>query len=194
MSKPNDADRVRWTARHADKPDRDRPPSEWVVARCLELPANDLIADLACGLGRHARALAAAGRRVIAIDFIEDAVRAATLASGISGVVADLAELPVRRGSLDAVVIVNFLDRSLFGTFFEILRPGGHLVYETYTRAHAALVDSGRARSPRDPAYMVDPGELQSLVGALTIVANREALVVDGAGERHVASVVARKQ
>jgi hypothetical protein len=66
------------------------------------------------------------------------------------------------------------------------------LIVETYTVGHRALVDAGRARAPTNPAYMLAPGELPRLVAPLDVVASREGVVRDEAGERHVASVVAR--
>ena len=54
-------------------------------------------------------------------------------------------------------------------------------------------MESGWARRPRDPAYTLAPGELPRLVAPLEVVAYREGLVHDDAGERCVASVVAVK-
>jgi hypothetical protein len=92
---------------------------------------------------------------------------------------------------VDAIVVVNFLDRALFPTIVSLIRPGGTLVYETYLRAHLGLVAEGRAHACRNPAYVLDPGELATLVQPLRVLASREGVVVDAAGERCVASMVA---
>jgi len=185
-------ERERWTARWLrDLGSAERPPSEWVIARCLELPPNVLIVDLASGQGRHAMPLAARGRRVLAVDFIESAVREAARTCRVSGLVAEASMLPLREASLDALLIVNFLDRALYAQLWRLLRPGGRSIAETYLRAHAELVEQGLARAPRDPAYMLEPGELANLVRPLEVEASHEGLVNDGAGLRYAAGIVA---
>ena len=158
----------------------------------MGLPPDAVIVDVAAGVGRHARALAERGRRVVALDYVEAAVRAAARAHpGIQGVVADAGTLPFAPESLDALLTVNFLDRALFPIFAGLLKPGGSLIVETYTLEQRTLVESGRARAPRNPAYLLAPGELVALVAPLEVVDLREGLVDDEAGVRHVASVVA---
>jgi SAM-dependent methyltransferase len=160
------------------------------VERCLALPHEWLIVDLACGSGRLAVPLARAGRSVVAVDFVERAVRTAAEGdAGAVGVVADVWALPFRDGSLGAIVTVNFLERGLFPALIRLLRPGGHLVVETYTVRQLALAERGAARSPTNPAYLLQPGELASLVATLEVVAAREGLVEDEAGVRDVAGV-----
>jgi SAM-dependent methyltransferase len=187
-----DADRAHWEARHAEGAWRGA-PSAWVVERALELPAAWLVVELAAGAGRHARALAEAGRRVVAVDFVERAVRAAHDPPGVCGLAADSWALPFADGSLDALVCVSYLERELFPALLRLLAPGGVIVYETFTLAHAALARGG-VPGPRNPAYLLEPGELPRLVAPLELLAAREGRVVDGAGERHVASVVARRR
>ena len=109
------------------------------------------------------------------------------------GIVADVRSLPIRDASVDAVVCVNFLDRSIFGDLARVLRPGGALVYETFTLRHLDLVRLGRARGPRNPAYLLDDGELRTLVAPLVIHDYAEGVVTDDVGERHVARAVAVK-
>ena len=188
-------DRTGWEQRYAtDHAAGHRAPSAWVVERCAALPAGALVADVAAGTGRHAAAVAGHGSRVIAVDFVEQAVAAARAGDPrVFPLVADATALPFAAGTFDAVLVVNFLDRALFPAFAALLRPGGWLVYETYTREHLALVASGRARRPRDPAYTLEPGELPRLVAPLEVVAYREGLIRDDAAERCVASVVAVK-
>jgi len=162
------------------------------MERCRELPAGALVADVGAGAGRHAVPLALQGSRVIAIDHVPRAVAAAAAGHpNVLGVVADAAALPFRRATFDAVLTADFLDRALFPTFAELLRPGGWLVVETYLRDQATLVEQGRARGPRNPAYLLAPGELRQLVAPLTVVDYREGLVRDEVGERWVAGVVA---
>ena len=81
------------------------------------------------------------------------AVRSATQRyPGILAVAADVRALPIRDRSADAILCVNFLDRTTFPVLVNLLRPGGALIYETFTRRHLELVRTGRAHGPRNPA------------------------------------------
>ena len=186
--------RDRWAERYRDAPTHDKAASTWLVQAALRIPPDATIVDLAGGLGRHARPLARQGRHVVLVDFVEAALHAARAGvPGVWPVAADLWQLPFSDNSLDAILVANFLERDLFPVFHRLLKPGGHLLYETYTRDNAALVASGTARAPRSPHYMLEAGELLALVAPLQILASREGIVEDAAGRRACASVLARK-
>jgi hypothetical protein len=68
------------------------------------------------------------------------------------------------------------------------------LIYETFTLEHLDVVARGKARGPRNAAYLLAPGELPLLAAPLDVVEHEECLVADGAGERHVARLVAVKR
>lgn len=89
----------------------------------------------------------------------------------------------VGRAQFDVIVVVHYLHRELFPALVDGLSSGGLLVYETFTRAQAAL---GR---PSNPRFLLEPGELLELVRPLEVLSLREGFH-DG---RHVASVVARR-
>ena len=205
---PPDEGRAIWQARWA-APDAvaGRAPSAWVMGACEGLPPGARVADLAGGDGRHAVPLAVRGHQVVLLDFAEGAVRlgveraradAEVAAKGVAGgavhgVVADTLAPPLRAGALDAIVIVHFLERALFEHLPPLLRPGGRLIVETFTTDHLRLVAAGRARGPRNPAYMLAPGELPGLVAPLTVDEYAEVEAMDGPGARAVARLVARK-
>jgi SAM-dependent methyltransferase len=128
------------------------------------------------------------------VDFVARAVAtAAARHPAILGVVADTRALPFASASLDAIVCVSFLDRALFPVLARLLRPGGVLVYETFTLEHLDLVASGRSRGPSNASYLLGRSELPRLVAPLAVREAAEGLVIDDAGERHVARVVAVK-
>jgi SAM-dependent methyltransferase len=189
-------DRAHWNARYEERgPELDRAPSSWVIEQCQALSPTATIVDLAGGTGRHAEALARSGWRVTVVDFVPGAVAAAVARHDrVEGLVADARRLPLRDRSIDAIVCVSFLDRSIFPSLAAALRPGGILVYETFTLAHLDVVARGRARGPRNAAYLLGAGELPRLVAPLEVQVHDERLVVDGAGERHVARVMAVKR
>lgn len=183
-------DRARWEERHrASVWFEPGEPSTWVLEQTASIPRGALIAEIAAGPGRHAAAMARAGLRVLALDFSEPAMHAAALAGRglpLHAVVADVHALPVRERALDAIVCVNFLDRTLFPTLHRWLRPEGRVILETFTVRQLEL-----PTGPRAPAHLLEAGELAALIAPMRIVAEREALVRDAAGERYVASVAA---
>jgi tellurite methyltransferase len=189
-------ERDEWDAKYRQRgKESDHAASRWVIERCALLPANALVLDLAGGTGRHAEPIARGGRTVIVVDFIHLAVAAAVARyDRILGVVADATALPFGRQAFDAIVCVSFLDRALFEVIAEMLKPGGLLVYETFTRAHLDVIARGRAHGPRNAAYLLAKGELPALVSPLVVQEYDERLVADDAGERHVARVIAVKQ
>jgi hypothetical protein len=85
------------------------------------------------------------------------------------------------RAAFDLVVVTHYLHRPLMPAIVAALAPGGVLIYETFTRAQAA---NGR---PTNPDFLLEDGELPTLVAPLRVVRQREG-EYDG---RFVASVVA---
>ena len=188
-------DRTHWEGRYAERGEAlDRAPSPWIVERALARPRDGLFLDLAGGTGRHAAPLVAAGRRVIVVDFIPRAVQAAMRRqAGTMGIAADATALPIEAGSIGTIICVSFLDRSIFSTLGELLAPGGALIYETFTIAHLDVVARGKARGPRNPAFLLRPNELPELVVPLTVQEHSEGTVIDAVGERSIARVLAVK-
>ena len=86
-------------------------------------------------------------------------------------------------GEYDAVFVFNYLHRPLMPALRAALKPGGRLFYETFTERQA---ERGH---PKNPAFLLDDGELPQLVAPLTMLRSREG-EVDG---RFIASVVAER-
>ncbi len=133
------------------------PPSDWIVRWTPLLPPRAQVLDVACGHGRHARWLAAAGHHVTAVD--RDPALLAPLAGIADTLVADLeaAPWPLPGRLFDAVIVTNYLWRPLFPALVAAVKPSGLLIYETFAQAHAAL---GR---PRRPEFLLREGELLDL-------------------------------
>ena len=165
-------------------------PAEWLTSHAHLLPIGGVALDLACGRGRHALWLAARGMRVHAVDRDAAAIAAVGVAArsrglGVDAQVVDLEGEAVFPASetYDTIVVVHYLHRPLFPRIRQALRPGGLLVYETFTLAQA------RRGRPSNPAFLLAPGELVQLVAPLEIVDAREG-EFDG---RDIASIVARR-
>ena len=168
------------------------------------LPAGAAL-DLACGRGRNALFLAEHGRQVTAVDWsataleileehakarkipvrritrIDETKRSAR--AGIDLLHADLEtiELPANRYAV--ILCVRYLQRSLFSQISRALRPGGMLLFETYTKAQLDF-----PTGPRDPAHLLDRGELRRAFPELETVFYRELRAEQG-----IASLAARR-
>lgn len=172
------------------------PPSEWLVehASLLRAPrAGARAIDVACGDGRNARYLAQLGYAVDAVDVSDVAMTALRAAAAELGlrVEAHVRDLERERPAADAydvVVCTNYLQRDLFGALAAALRPGGLLVYETFSPAH--VDELGRAFNP---AFVLERNELLEAFAGLRVRHYREGVVDRGGAPRGVASIVAER-
>ena len=191
-------------------------PSDWLVQHLDLIDRSRPVLDIASGRGRHAVMLAADGYDVHAIDrdgAALEALRAAAVDAGgsVRTTLLDLEEgipdLGVEQSG--TVLVFNYLHRPLFPSLIRALAPGGVLIYETFTigqaeracpeRAVASRpstmlgatlsLPKGRRGHPRNPLFLLQPGELASLIAPLALVASREG---DFNGKL-LTSVVARK-
>jgi tellurite methyltransferase len=174
------------------------PPSPFVLAQARRLRAAGRlgpILDLACGRGRHALAIAAWGPRVVGLDRDPEALAALRAAARdrqlpVSPLRADAestAGLPFRPASFGAAVVTRFLFRPLAPVLEDLLRPGGLLVYETFTWRQREA-----GAGPRNPAFLLGPEELPGLFPRLRVVASWEGRR-EGPRPEWVASLVARR-
>ncbi len=167
-----------------------RAPSAWLVDNADLLPRGGRVLDVAAGYGRHALWLAAAGFFVDAIDRDEAALASIDRVARAAGwhLVTRAQDLEgassVSFDTYDAVLVFNYLHRPLMPAIREAVKPGGVLFYETF------LIGQAERGHPRNPAFLLQPGELAELVSPLTVLGSREG-EVDG---NLVASVVARRE
>lgn len=143
--------------------------SLWVERFLPHIKSGGCVLDIACGRGRHALLLHAAGYRVEAVD--RDAGALADIsarAPGISTSVADLeaGPWPYHGSRFDGIVVTNYLFRALFPHLLDALEEGGVLIYETF------MDGNERFGKPSNPEFLLRPGELLEVVrGQLTVVA-----------------------
>jgi SAM-dependent methyltransferase len=165
--------------------------TRWLVDHAHLLPPGGDALDVASGAGRNAIWLAERGFHTRAVDRDEAAIlqireTAARLQLPLQADVVDLetGDPQVFPPAYDVIVVVHYLHRPLFPALKAALRPGGVLVYETFTRAQAL-----RGR-PTNPAFLLELGELRDLVAPLDVLVEREG---DFEGKM-VASVIARRR
>jgi len=195
-----------WDAKH--RLAADAPPSEpaSIVRELLPLLPTGPALDIACGRGRHALFLAGRSQHVTAVDFSSVALDALEVCArsmhtpvrrsdrfhaaprhsrgGLELINANLEETHLPEHSYDLILCVQYLQRSLFPQIVRALRPDGVLLMETFTRAQ--LEFSG---GPRNPAYLLETGELREAFPELCLVFYRELRA--GVG---IANLVAKKR
>ena len=192
-----------WDARHRSAASGTAAEPASFVRELLPLLPLGPALDLACGTGRHTLLLAARHQHVtavdsssVALDIVEERARAsnqpARRADSLEGVVAsrpgidlvhaDLEQTILPDNSFALILCVQYLQRSLFAQIERALIPGGMLLFETYTRAQLEF-----AGGPRNPAYLLDPGELRSAFPSLRLLFYRELRAGKG-----IASLIAQ--
>lgn len=186
------SDRERWDAKYAAKSaPQSVCPDEWLMKHVEGRSPGEAL-ELACGLGHNSIWLAQQGWSVDAVDVSSVGLKlAAQLAerSGtrdVSWIEADLDNFSPRAAAYDLVVVFRFLDRVQLPRLIEsALRPGGLLIYETFSRAQMARADNHL----RCADFTLAPGELPSLFPGLTVLSYDEVDLAD----RSVARLVARR-
>jgi SAM-dependent methyltransferase len=137
--------------------------ARWIVARRPRSGDRVAALDVASGRGRYACLLAEAGYETFAVDCDVERLRAAGREAGSRGRrlrswAADLERQPLPAARFDLVVCVRYLQRNLFPALRRTLRPGGILLYETFTTGQLA-----HGTGPRSPDHLLQPGELRAL-------------------------------
>ena len=130
------------------------------------------ILDLACGRGRHSLASAALGLPTVALDrnpdflsSLDAQARGASLP--LHCLRADLESglgVPLKPASFSAVLVFRYLWRPLCRELAGLLRPGGWLLYETFTVRQRAW-----NHGPRNPNFLLGEGELATLFPELQV-------------------------
>jgi SAM-dependent methyltransferase len=140
--------------------------SAWVLRFLPLIRAGGRILDLAAGGGRHTRLLLDRGYSVHAID--RDIAGLASLSG--SRCVVEAVDLEAGEGwqlgrGYDGIIVTNYLHRPLLPAIAGALAPGGAVIYETFAQGNERF---GR---PRNPDFLLQPGELLEAFATLAIVA-----------------------
>ncbi len=188
-----DAERF-WDERYRkDEAVPERGPAPFLVGHRHLLPSNGGALDIAMGTGRNALYLASLGYEVTGIDVSGVAVarveeEAASRGLAIEAVRADLESYELPEGAYDIVIDFYYLQRDLARRIEAALRPGGVLVFESFTTEQRRF-----GWGPQRDEFLLRPGELRSLFPALEVLVYREGVVESERGEKAVAGLVARR-
>lgn len=165
----SDTSRARWEERYATGSYRPRSdPSPFLVEWLDRLPKGRAL-DIACGTGRNAMCLAAAGHQVQAIDISPTAIARARNEADRRGLsidwkAGDIEDEGLDPETYDVITVIRYGNRTLWPRLPAALRPGGAVVVEHH------LVTDLPAAGPTDPSFRLLPGELLEVFRALRIV------------------------
>jgi tellurite methyltransferase len=199
------ASQSEWDAKHRLAAERTPAEPASIVRELLPLLPRGPALDLACGTGRHTLLLAERGQHVIAVDWSNVAMEILELQArtkhisanrvgsfekpgrraprGIDLFRMDLDQIELLEQTFDLILCFQYLQRSLFAPMTRALRPGGVLLFETFTRAQLEF-EGG----PRSPDHLLETGELREAFPALRAVFYRELRAGQG-----IASLLAQK-
>lgn len=121
--------------------------------------------DLAMGEGRHAVPLAEAGFVTYGVDLAVDRLVTARRAAAGRRLeflqwAADLDTYPLPDGRFDLLFCTRFLLRARWDDLKRSVKPGGFVMYETFTTGQLA-----RRSGPSSPDHLLNPGELAAAFG-----------------------------
>jgi SAM-dependent methyltransferase len=151
------------------------------------------ILDLACGDCKNGIFLAQKGLQVVCCDRsrqVLDAAKQLAAAAGISiqDWRVDLEREgvnPLPQDAYGAVLVFRYLHRPLIPCIKKALRASGLLIYETFT------VEQRRFGKPRNPDFLLNPGELLQMFQDWEVIHFWEGVEEDPS--RAVAQLVCRK-
>jgi tellurite methyltransferase len=183
-----------WDKKYSERSHSSLVPDPFLVSAYEEFladrPAGSAL-DLAGGVGRHAIWLAQRGWLVKLLDISEVGIRQAEenaartgTASSISVKACDLSTAQyLGREQYDLVVVFFYLQREVFPALAAAIKPGGFLIYKTYTTEQKHF-----AGGPSHPMFLLEPNELLHAFSSLRVLRYHETIQQKG-----VAELVARK-
>ena len=151
------------------------------------------ILDLACGSGDNGIFLAQGGCKVTCCDISPESLSQAEKLAGANNTRVEIWQVdleiaganPLPSDAYGAVLVFRYLHRPLLECIKKALKNGGLLVYETFT------VDQPRFGKPRNPDFLLNPGELLQTFGDWEVIHYFEG--IRGNPTRAVAEIVCRK-
>lgn len=181
-----------------------REPSPLLIKAINELKPGRAL-DLACGVGRHAMYLAQHGWHVTAVDssrvgveILRQRARSARIPTcgahaccldQIDAHVADLEqhEFLIEPATYDLICDFYYLQRDLFPAIRAGVKPGGAVV------AAIHLNDGNPEAKPHNPAFLLEPGELQALFSDWEITYYQECPSDEGGHHHDTAYLIAHR-
>lgn len=157
---------------------------------------NGPVLDLACGSGRNGIYLIKQGQPVIfadrrqaVLDDIAQDLKDNELATFWAVDLEQADTNPFAEHSFAAILAFRYLHRPLFPALKASVKPGGLVVYETFTMCQPRF---GR---PSNPSFLLRPGELENTFSDWNILYRFEGVTRSETGgqDQAIAQIVARK-
>jgi 2-polyprenyl-3-methyl-5-hydroxy-6-metoxy-1,4-benzoquinol methylase len=159
-----ESDRIKWNARFESQDsylgERPSPFLAEEIGRIKTLSPGPDALDIACGEGRNSIFLARHGFRVVGLDISDNGLAKGRSRAHAAGVDVDFRRVDLDDGTIegtyDLILNFNFLLRELIPAEVAALNPGGLLLFDTIMASETLL-------QTRNPAYLLQPGELNLL-------------------------------
>ena len=183
-----------WDRRYREAASEGLKEAHELVRDNASLMSRDkIVIDVAAGRGRDLLFLARRGFRVCGLEKSREAIKLARKAADREGldmwlVRGDALFLPFRDGKAGAVLVFYFLERAIMNRLIELLAPGGLLLYETFLRKQNEL------DRKRDPAFLLEDGELFGYFRDLETISSEEGVFDIGGRQRAIARYAGRKK
>ena len=183
-----------WNKKYSERSHSSLEPDRFLVTAYDEFlfgTSPGLALDVAGGVGRHSIWLAQRGWRVTLLDISEVGIKQAAENAKRTGTAASIS-LEVRdlnvmhdlgREQYDLVLVFFFLQLELFPAVAAALKPGGHLLYKTYTTEQKNF-----AGGPSHPMFLLESNELLHEFSSMRVLHYHETIQ-----EKGVAELMARK-
>lgn len=151
------------------------------------------VLDLACGTGRNGLILAQHGIPVVfadksatALEVVEQNLTTERLPGRIWQVDLEQADFnPLSGRHFSAIIGFRYLHRPLFPSLMAAVKPGGLVIYATFT------IDNLRFGRPNNPDFLLRPGELKTTFQNWEIIFHFEGILPNP--DRAIAQIVVRK-
>jgi len=150
--------------------------------------------DIGCGAGRDMVYLAMHGWEMTGIDYIPGALQRAQQLASSQHVTVTTLQLDLETGQdpfgafadgqFALITLARYLHRPLFPWLKRLLKPGGILIYQTFMQG------SEQFGSPRNPNFLLKPGELAEVFAHTEILLDTVETLDDG---RPVSAFICRQ-
>ena len=184
-----------WNQKHSERTHSSLTPDPLLVSaydEFLSAVAPGRALDIAGGVGRHTIWLAERRWQVKLLDISDVAIEQAQENLKLSQAGNERVQMEIQdldgeqdfgREQYDLILGFFFLQRKLFPALIAALKPGGHLIYKTYTTDNLKF-----GKGPSHPMFLLEPNELLQTFSSLRILHYHETTQQKG-----VAELVARK-
>ncbi|MGD0231145.1 MAG: class I SAM-dependent methyltransferase [Syntrophorhabdales bacterium] len=157
------------------------------------MPSGKPVLDIAMGRGGDLLFVARKGYPAYGLDTSREAILLARQAMkegcvDISPILGDARFLPFKEGGAAGVLVFYFLLREIMADLIRLLMPGGILLYETFLKGQNAI------DRPRDPAYLLEDGELLGYFRHLDLLYYEEGIFTTNGKQRALARYAGRKR